>query len=125
MEERQVEVAILGCGSAGLNTLSKVRPAGKNVVVIDGGELGTTCARVGCMPSKAAIQVAEDFHRREVYPRFGLEGGESLSLDTEETMEYVRDLRDNFVDRVLSNSSDNFPEGLLIDEYAKLSSPIY
>jgi len=123
VEERQVEVAILGCGSAGLNTLSKVRPAGKNVVVIDGGELGTTCARVGCMPSKAAIQVAEDFHRREVYSRFGLEGGESLSLDTEEAMEYVRDLRDNFVDRVLSNSSDNFPEGLLIDEYAKFIEP--
>ena len=29
-------------------------------VLIDGGELGTTCARVGCMPSKALIQVAED-----------------------------------------------------------------
>ena len=38
-------------------------------------------------------------------------------------MEYVRDLRDNFVDRVLSNSSDNFPEGLFIDEYAKFIEP--
>lgn len=122
-EERQVDVAIIGLGSAGLNALSKVRPAGKSVVLINGGELGTTCARVGCMPSKAAIQVAEDVHRRSVYKRFGLEGGEGLSLDIEEAMEYVRDLRDNFVDRVLSNSSDNFPEGLLIESYAHFIEP--
>jgi len=122
-EERQVDVAIIGCGSAGLYTLSKVRPAGKSVVMIDGGELGTTCARVGCMPSKGVIQVAEDVHRREVYSRFGLEGGEQLALDVEDAMEYVRDLRDNFVDRVLSNSSDNFPEGMLIDSYAHFVEP--
>jgi dihydrolipoamide dehydrogenase len=122
-EERQVDVAIIGCGSAGLYTMSKVRPAGKSIVIIDGGELGTTCARVGCMPSKAAIQVAEDVHRRAVYPRFGLEGGDSLSLDIPEAMEYVRDLRDNFVDRVLSNSSDNFPEGMLLESYAHFVEP--
>ena len=83
-EERQVDVAIIGCGSAGLYTMSKVRPAGKSVVMIDGGELGTTCARVGCMPSKAAIQVAEDRHRSGVYDRFGLEGADSLELDVPE-----------------------------------------
>jgi len=122
-EERQVDVAIIGCGSAGLYTLSKVRPTGKSVVMVDGGELGTTCARVGCMPSKAAIQVAEDRHRSSVFDRFGIEGGESLQLDVPEAMEYVRDLRDNFVDRVLSNSSDNFPEGMLIDSYARFIEP--
>lgn len=122
-EERQVDVAIIGCGSAGLNTLSKVRPEGKSVVMIDGGELGTTCARVGCMPSKAAIQVAEDRHRSSVFDRFGIEGSDSLQLDVPEAMEYVRDLRDNFVDRVLSNSSDNFPEGMLIDSYARFIEP--
>ena len=123
MEERQVEIAIVGLGSAGLYALSKVRPAGKNVVLINGGELGTTCARVGCMPSKAAIQVAEDFHRRSVFERIGIEGKESLTLDVGEAMEHVRDLRDNFVDRVLTNSSDNFPEGLLIEGYAKFIEP--
>ena len=122
-EERQVDVAIIGCGSAGLYTLSKVRPAGKSVVMIDGGELGTTCARVGCMPSKAAIQVAEDRHRSGMYDRFGIEGADSLQLDVPEAMEYVRDLRDNFVDRVLSNSSDNFPEGMLIESYARFLEP--
>lgn len=123
MEERQVDVAIIGSGSAGLYAMSKVRPSGKSVVLINGGELGTTCARVGCMPSKAIIQVAEDFHRRGVFKRFGLEGQEALKLDVPEAMEYVQDLRDMFVERVISNSTDRMPEGMFIDGYARFVEP--
>ena len=123
MQERQVDVAIIGSGSAGLYAMSKVRPSGKSMVLINGGELGTTCARVGCMPSKAIIQVAEDFHRRGVFKRFGLEGEEALSLDVGEAMEYVQDLRDMFVERVVSNSTDKMPEGMFIDGYARFVEP--
>lgn len=123
MEERQVDVAIIGSGSAGLYAMSRVRPSGKSLVLINGGELGTTCARVGCMPSKAVIQVAEDFHRRGVFKRFGLEGHESLNLDLEEAMGYVQDLRDMFVERVISNSTDKMPEGMFIEGYARFVEP--
>jgi len=123
VEERQVDVAIIGSGSAGLYAMSKVRPSGKSVVLINGGELGTTCARVGCMPSKAVIQVAEDFHRRGVFKRFGLEGHESLSIDLSEAMEYVQDLRDMFVERVISNSTDRMPEGMFIEGYTRFVEP--
>ncbi|RTZ60393.1 MAG: dihydrolipoyl dehydrogenase, partial [Gammaproteobacteria bacterium] len=51
--EKQVEVAIIGAGTAGLNVMGRVRRAGKSFVLINGGYTGTTCARVGCMPSKA------------------------------------------------------------------------
>jgi dihydrolipoamide dehydrogenase len=121
--QRQVDVAIIGSGSAGLYAMSRVRPSGKSVVLINGGELGTTCARVGCMPSKAVIQVAEDFHRRGVFKRFGLEGHESLSLDISEAMEYVQDLRDMFVERVISNSTDRMPEGMFIEGYTRFVGP--
>ena len=123
MEERQVDVAIIGSGSAGLYAMSRVRPSGKSVVLINGGPLGTTCARVGCMPSKAIIQVAEDFHRRGVFKRFGLEGGEGLSLDMEEALGHVQDLRDMFVERVISNSTDKMPEGMFIPGYARFIEP--
>jgi dihydrolipoamide dehydrogenase len=66
--EQEVDVAIIGAGSAGLYALGQVRRKTDSYVLIDGGELGTTCARVGCMPSKALIQVAEDFHRRSIFP---------------------------------------------------------
>ena len=123
MEERQVDVAIIGSGSAGLYAMGRVRPSGKSVVLINGGELGTTCARVGCMPSKAVIQVAEDFHRRGVFKRFGLEGEEGLSLDVSEAMGYVQDLRDMFVERVISNSTDRMPEGMFIEGYTRFVEP--
>ena len=51
---------IIGAGTAGLNAVSQVRKAGKSFLLINGGHWGTTCARVGCMPSKALIQVLEE-----------------------------------------------------------------
>ena len=123
MNEKHVDVAIIGSGSAGLYALGKVRPSGKRFVLINGGELGTTCARVGCMPSKAMIQAAEDYHRRGILGRYGVAGHEELELDTEEAMEHVRDLRDTFVDRVLSNSTDKMNEEMFIQGYARFLDP--
>ena len=123
MQTREVDVAIIGSGTAGLNAMGRVRRAKKSFVLINGGEAGTTCARVGCMPSKALIQVAEDFHRRSLYPRMGIEGGEGLSVDLPEVMEYVRDLRDTFVDRVLSNSTDHLDDQTFIEQYARFVEP--
>ena len=119
---REVDVAIIGAGSAGLYALSQVRHAGKSFVLIDGGELGTTCARVGCMPSKVAIQVAEDFHHRKMFNREGIEGGDGLSIDKEEVMEYIQDLRDHFVDQVLTTSTDEMGEEF-IEGYARFTGP--
>jgi dihydrolipoamide dehydrogenase len=104
--EQTVDVAIIGAGSAGLYALGQVKRATDNYVLIDGGELGTTCARVGCMPSKALIQVAEDFHRRALFDREGIEGRDALAVSAESVMEHVQDLRDIFVDKVLSTSTD-------------------
>ncbi|OOG21978.1 dihydrolipoyl dehydrogenase [Thioalkalivibrio denitrificans] len=120
--EKQVDVAIIGAGSAGLFALGQVRKATDSYVLIDGGELGTTCARVGCMPSKAVIQVAEDFHRRTLFGRMGIEGDDALSLNAADAMEHVRDLRDVFVDKVLTNSTDNMGEEF-IEGRARFISP--
>jgi len=123
VQERQVDVAIIGSGSAGLNAMSQARKAGKSFVLINGGEPGTTCARVGCMPSKAMIQVAEDYHRRTHLGRYGVDGHEELTLDVGEAMEHVQDLRDTFVDRVLTNSTDDMPEDQFIQDYARFIEP--
>lgn len=55
MQTRKVDVAIIGAGTAGITAYHAIKAAGKQVVLIDKGPLGTTCARVGCMPSKAAL----------------------------------------------------------------------
>jgi dihydrolipoamide dehydrogenase len=118
---REVDVAILGAGSAGLFALSQVKRETDNYVLINGGELGTSCARVGCMPSKVFIQVAEDFHRKSLFEREGIDGAEELSVDIPASMEHVQDLRDVFVDRTLG-VTDEMDETHLIDGYAKFIS---
>jgi len=124
MQEKKVDVAIIGSGSAGLYALGRVRSAGKSWVLINGGEAGTTCARVGCMPSKAAIQVAEDIHRPQaVYKRYGIEDCKKIELDYAELMEYIQDVRDDFVDRVLSSSTDDMSEEQFIEGYARFIEP--
>ncbi len=115
---REVDVAILGAGSAGLFAMSQVKRETDNYVLINGGELGTTCARVGCMPSKILIQVAEDFHRKSIFEREGIDGGEKLSVDVPASMEHVQDLRDVFVDKTLG-VTDEMDAAHLIDGYAK------
>ena len=115
---REVDVAIIGAGSAGLYALSQVKRKTDSYVLIEGGALGTTCARVGCMPSKVFIQVADDYHRRLIFDRHGIEGGEGLALDRPAIMEHVQDLRDVFVDKTLG-VTDALDEQHLIDGYAR------
>jgi dihydrolipoamide dehydrogenase len=123
VQERQVDVAIIGSGTAGLNAMAQVRRAGKSFVLINGGEPGTTCARVGCMPSKAMIQVAEDYHRRTHLGKYGIDGHEAMTLDVPEALEHVQELRDTFVDRVLGSSTDDMPPDLFIQDYARILEP--
>lgn len=101
---REVDVAIIGAGSAGLTAFSEVNRVTENVVIIEAGVGGTTCARVGCMPSKVMIQVAEDFHRREYLATEGIMGAEHLRLDIPAAMAHVRKMRDRFVASVMGGT---------------------
>ena len=98
---QKVKVAIIGAGTAGLSAFKEVRKQTDSVVLIDHGPLGTTCARVGCMPSEVLIQVAHDFHRRHVLAQQGIYGGEKLQINIPEALAHVRKLRDYFVASVL------------------------
>jgi len=74
------------------------------------------------MPSKVLIQVAEDFHRRCIFPREGIEGGDGLSIEGPDALEHVQGLRDIFVDKVLSTSTDDMGEEFIAD-YAQFIEP--
>ena len=97
---KKYEYAIIGAGSAGLSARREIAKTTDDYVVIDDGILGTTCARVGCMPSKVLIQVAEDFYRKNKYNEQGIHF-KDISLNTKEVMAHVRKLRDRFVRGVM------------------------
>lgn len=102
----KVGIAIIGAGSAGLAALRQVRKRTEDFVLVNDGPYGTTCARVGCMPSKALIEIAHAFHGRTRFETFGIRGGEHLALDLPAAMRRVRELRDRFVDGVLRATAD-------------------
>jgi dihydrolipoamide dehydrogenase len=98
---RRCKVAIVGVGTAGLSALAVVRGQTEDFVIINDGPYGTTCARVGCMPSKALIEVAKGFHHRNAFANMGITGAEHLGVDVPAVLRRVRRLRDGFVQGVL------------------------
>lgn len=112
MQTRSVDVAILGAGSAGLSAYRAARRHTDRVLMIDPGPWGTTCARVGCMPSKLLIAAAEVAHEARHAGRFGIDV-DGLRVDGVRVMERVRSERDRFVGFVLDDMQPLEPEHLL------------
>ena len=100
MSFRKVDVAIIGAGSAGLPAFRAARKYTENIVLIEGGVYGTTCARVGCMPSKLLIAAAEAAHSIKSSSAFGVHAG-NPKINGEEVMNRVRSERDRFVGFVI------------------------
>ena len=113
---RKVDVAVIGAGSAGLPAFRAARKYTENIVLIEGGTYGTTCARVGCMPSKLLIAAAEAAHSVEAASGFGVHASKP-TINGEEVMGRVRRERDRFVSFVLKDV-ENIDEKHLIGKHA-------
>jgi dihydrolipoamide dehydrogenase len=74
MEKREVEYVILGVGTAGMGAFSRIRKQTDSVLLIQYGPYGTTCARVGCMPSKMLIVAGDLAHAIDNGAYFGIDG---------------------------------------------------
>ncbi|MEM7282216.1 MAG: dihydrolipoyl dehydrogenase [Pseudomonadota bacterium] len=96
MITRQVDVAVIGAGSAGMNAFRAAKERTNKVLLIESGEYGTTCARVGCMPSKLLIAAAEAAHNVAEASGFGI-NPLAVEIDGVAVMERVRTERDRFV----------------------------
>jgi dihydrolipoamide dehydrogenase len=117
MNKQEVDVAIIGGGTAGMVSYRAAAKHTDNIVMIEGGMYGTTCARVGCMPSKLLIAAAESAHNFEKAPAFGVFPEAAPRIDGAKVMERVRNERDRFVGFVLE-SIEAIPAERKIDGYA-------
>ena len=95
-----MDVAIIGAGTAGLSAHAAARDHADSVLLIEGGPYGTTCARVGCMPSKLLIAAADVRRRIEQAATFGIHVG-SVSVNGAAVMQRVQSMRDDFVASVI------------------------
>jgi dihydrolipoamide dehydrogenase len=133
MKTIEVDVAVIGAGSAGLAAYSAARKSAKSgsrIVLIESGPYGTTCARVGCMPSKLLIAAAEAAHMLGAAPAFGVHPG-LVRIDGAAVMARVRSERDRFVgfvidgvdripaaDKIIGRARFIGPRTLQVDGYA-------
>ena len=101
-----LDTIIIGAGTAGLAALREVRKRTDRYLIVNDGPWGTTCARVGCMPSKTLIEAANAFHRRHAFEEFGLRGADQLTVDIPAVLQRVRDLRDDFVAGAVKATDD-------------------
>jgi dihydrolipoamide dehydrogenase len=121
MQTLETDVAVIGAGTAGLSAYRAARAAGSRAVLIEGGPYGTTCARVGCMPSKLLIAAADAAHGLAAAPAFGIHPG-IVRVDGAAVMARVRSERDRFV-RFVLDSVEQMPATDKLRGHARFLAP--
>ncbi|MGR3371904.1 MAG: dihydrolipoyl dehydrogenase [Pseudooceanicola nanhaiensis] len=120
MTEHHCDVAVIGAGTAGLAAERKARHGGARTLLIDPEFAGTTCATVGCMPSKLLIAAAEIAHDVRRAVDFGIRT--EVTVDGPGVMRRVRRLRDDFANGV-RDAIDRLPDGIAVRARARFSGP--
>jgi len=121
MQTRQVDIAIIGAGTAGMTAYRAAREYTDSILVIEAGVYGTTCARVGCMPSKLLIAAAETSHLIDSAGIFGIDVADKR-IDGRRVMERVKTERDRFVGFV-ERAIENWPQGHKLRGKAVFTDP--
>ena len=95
------DIIIIGAGTAGIAAYKQAIRHTQNLLIINAGEWDTTCARVGCMPSKVLISSANRMHEIQHAQTLGL--NVESRIDTSAVMPHVRQLRDRFTAATLKD----------------------
>lgn len=88
------DVAVIGAGTAGLAAERSARRTGAQTLIIDPDFSGTTCANIGCMPSKLLIAAAAAAHAVRHAAVFGVTA--TPAVDGVAVMQRLRLERDRF-----------------------------
>ena len=112
-----VDVAIIGTGTAGMGAYRAAIKHTNKVLLIEGGSYGTTCARVGCMPSKLLIAAGDAAYHAGQTELFGI-SVDRVKVDGKAVLKRVQAERDRFVVFVLE-SVESFDEKHKIRGFAK------
>ena len=91
MKRKEYDLIVIGAGSAGLGSSGVAKALGLSVLVVEAAakNVGGDCLNYGCVPSKALIHVAKQFHYGKQANRFGLQS--SGQADWEKVIGYVHE----------------------------------
>ncbi len=63
MTELSCKLLVIGAGPGGYVAAIRAGQLGIDTIIVDEGKPGGTCLNVGCIPSKALIHAADEFHK--------------------------------------------------------------
>lgn len=115
------DVAVIGAGTAGLAAERAARSNGARTLLIDPRFNGTTCATVGCMPSKLLIAASHAAQAAQSSSQFGIEASD-IRVNGKGVMQRVRTERDRFV-RLTKENIDEIPAGIRLCGKARFVDP--
>ncbi len=95
------DIIIIGAGTAGISAYKEALKYTQNILIINHGPWDTTCARVGCMPSKVLISTANRLYDAKTADHVGL--NLAIQADTSQVMQHVQKLRDRFTSATLKD----------------------
>ncbi|QIG80174.1 dihydrolipoyl dehydrogenase [Stakelama tenebrarum] len=121
VETLRCDVAVIGGGTAGISAERAARKNGASTLMIDPEFNGTTCANVGCMPSKLLIAAAKEAHRIGQAGLFGIKVGD-MRIDGPAVMRRVRSERDRFA-RLTRDSIAELPDDVTLRARARFDGP--
>ncbi|MBV6287982.1 dihydrolipoyl dehydrogenase [Pseudomonas aegrilactucae] len=100
MQTLNTTLLIIGGGPGGYVAAIRAGQLGIPTVLVEGQALGGTCLNVGCIPSKALIHVAEQFHQTQQHSQHSNLGikVQPPSLDITQSVAW----KDGIVDRLTS-----------------------
>ncbi|MGB7392958.1 MAG: FAD-dependent oxidoreductase, partial [Pricia sp.] len=72
---KKYDVIVIGAGAAGLGSSGVANVLGLKTLLVekDADNFGGDCTHFGCVPSKALIHIANQFHQAKSASRFGLQ----------------------------------------------------
>jgi dihydrolipoamide dehydrogenase len=120
VSDLECDVAVIGAGTAGLAAERQAREAGARTLLIDEAYIGTTCAAVGCMPSKLLIAAADAASSIEHAAGFGIQG--TATIDGPAVFRRLRKERDRFVAGV-KRSIEDIPQEIRLTARASFIAP--
>ena len=98
MQALNTTLLIIGGGPGGYVTAIRAGQLGIPTILVEGQSLGGTCLNIGCIPSKALIYVAEQFHQTQHHSQHSALGinVSAPTLDISKSVEW----KDGIVDRL-------------------------
>ena len=120
-ETLKCDVAVIGAGTAGLTAERAARANGASTLLIDPQYAGTTCATVGCMPSKLLIAASHAAHAARSTDMFGITVSD-VAIDGSAVLQRVRDERDRFA-RLTREGIEDIPADIRLTGKAGFLAP--